>query len=222
MKNNSKKSCKKVTYIRKKYYLCTIKQRKKRSKINSNNNKKNTTMKTTDNNQLELNFDIEINDFECSSDLKQQQAINERIADKREHNTTLSNIDFENYSYLHDTILNIIDDLATNEYTQQIIIDNIDNREQLFDTLHENYWTSDSVTGNGSGSYWFGFYPSSLAVFENIDVISDIYNEYGFDFGEDLENQAWEKIDVTARCYYLSEALNIVIDTFFEVNEIEA
>jgi hypothetical protein len=170
----------------------------------------------------ELNFNLEINDFECSSDLKQQQAINQRIADKRENNTTLSNLDFENYSYLHDTILNIIDDLATNEYTQQIIIDNIDDKEQLIEELHENYWTSDNVTGNGSGSWWFWTYPASLTTYENIDVISDIYNEYGFDFGEDLKKQSWEKIDVTARCYYLSEALNIVIDTFFEVNEIEA
>lgn len=179
-------------------------------------------MKTKDNNQLELNFNLEINDFECSSDLKQQQAINQRIAEKREHNTTLSNLDFENYNYLYDTVLNIVDDIANNEYTQQIISNNIEDKDTIINELQECYWTSDSVTGNGSGSWWFWFYPASLAVFENIDKMKDIYEEYGLNIGEDLANQAWEKIDVTARCSYLSEALNIVIDTFFEVNEIEA
>jgi hypothetical protein len=82
-------------------------------------------MKTIDNNRLELNFDLQINNFECSNELDQQQAINQRIADKRENNTTLSNLDFENYNYLYDTVLNIVDDIADNKYTQQIIIDNI-------------------------------------------------------------------------------------------------
>ena len=179
-------------------------------------------MKTIDNNQLELNFNVEINDFECSTELKYQQSMNQRIAEKRERNTTLSNLDFQDYNYLYDTILNIINDITNSTYTQQIISNNIENKDTIIDELHEYYWIKDSVTGSGSGSWWFWFYPASLAVFENFDEIGDIYKDFGSNLGEDLASQSWEKIDVTARCYYLSEALNIVIDTFFEVNRIEA
>jgi hypothetical protein len=181
-------------------------------------------MKTIYNNQLELNFDLQINDFECSNELEQQQAINQRIAEKREHNTTLSNLDFENYNYLYDTVLNIVDDITNSKYTQQIIIDNIDDREQLFEELNDYYWTNDNITGNGSGSWWFWTYPAQLAVFENLDLIEILVNEGYLD-----ENclckyfvNGFESLDVAFRCYYLSEALNIVLDTFFEKNGIEA
>lgn len=171
-----------------------------------------------------LNFDLKINDFECSNDLEQQQSINQKIAEKREHDTTLSNLDFQYYNYLYDTVLNIADDIANSEYTQQIISNNIDDKDTIINELNDYYFTNDSVTGNGSGSWWFWTYPAQLAVFENLDLIENLVDD-GYLEENSLHKyfaNGFESLDVIFRCYYLSEALNIVIDTFFEVNEIEA
>lgn len=111
-----------------------------------------------------------------------------------------------------------------NDYKKQVLADAydyIDNNggsygADDFDEIYDDMFVSDSVTGNGSGSYTF----STVQSRENIkDVIfDDEFLWYLRDFGEniaDLFEQGKEAIDVSARCFALS-AVSSEIEDYFD------
>lgn len=73
-----------------------------------------------------------------------------------------------------------------------------------FDEFFENLWTVDSVTGNGSGSYYFNSAKARDAVSEFIfsDEFKDMCDEWCLDTAK-LINDGPEAVDVTIRCYTL-------------------
>ena len=81
--------------------------------------------------------------------------------------------------------------------------------ERLYDEL----WTADSVTGNGSGSYFFSSYKSMLAVTGNMSLLRDACSEFGCmdELGGKLADEEWEWADVTIRCWLLGECLGAVL-----------
>ena len=86
--------------------------------------------------------------------------------------------------------------------------------DELRENLYDNLWDEDSVTGNGSGSYTFNREEAKKYVADNLDLMVDAYKE--FDSIEklvnNLEDSDFETIDVTIRCYLLSQALDEVLD----------
>ncbi len=82
----------------------------------------------------------------------------------------------------------------------------------LEDTLEEELWTADSVTGNGSGSYTFNTYKAEENLAHNWDEIEKVASEFGFEpvikSGYEYGAEWW---DVTIRCYYLSECLSEIL-----------
>lgn len=74
-----------------------------------------------------------------------------------------------------------------------------------FDELYDALFTADSVTGNGSGSYYFNSWKAKEAVKDVVwdDEFLDAISEFGWSL-ENLFKQGPEAIDVTARCAALT------------------
>ena len=105
--------------------------------------------------------------------------------------------------------------LADNfEYLEDAVDDTTD-RDEVREFLNDTLWTEDSVTGNASGSYTFNRAEAKKYVKANIELAVEALTEFGYDmkhFGEKLQAEEWEYLDVTIRCYLLGEAIEAVID----------
>lgn len=86
-----------------------------------------------------------------------------------------------------------------------------------FDSFYDDLWTNDSVTGNGSGSYYFSSYNAKKAVSEIIwdEEFEDMCREWGMD-GADLLAKGPEGLDVCLRCYALGFVRNELEDYWSE------
>lgn len=75
--------------------------------------------------------------------------------------------------------------------------------------LYDALFCDDSVTGNGSGSYFFSTHRSMLAVMGSMNLLREACSEFGCmeELGEKLCNDDWEWADVTIRCYMLGQCL---------------
>ena len=83
-------------------------------------------------------------------------------------------------------------------------------RDDLEQELNDDLWTSDSVTGNASGSYYCNAYKAEEALCHNWDLLADALEEFGGDF--DVLRQGPEACDVTIRRHLLGECLSAVLD----------
>ena len=90
------------------------------------------------------------------------------------------------------------------------------NREDLEQSLYNEMFTSDSVTGNASGSYTFNAWQAEENLCHNLDLLKEACEEFGSDCNI-LESA--EGCDVTIRCYLLSSALHEVLDELEEEDE---
>lgn len=93
-------------------------------------------------------------------------------------------------------------------------------RDELEEELNDALFCEDSVTGNGSGSYTFNRWTARDYVLDNLDLAKEAYEEFGLgssEFGEDIWNEEWEKIDVTIRCYLLGECINDALNEMDDV-----
>lgn len=88
---------------------------------------------------------------------------------------------------------------------------NFDDREELEEVAYDELWADDSVTGNGSGSYFFSSRKAEEALCHNWDLLAEAYEEFGQDVGE-AAKQGAESCDVTIRCYLLGQAIAAALD----------
>ena len=114
------------------------------------------------------------------------------------------------YNYLEEVTKDVkeyINENYDNTYEIKCYYDNLDDfKEKLNDKL----WNSDSVTGNASGSYYFNRYKAEEAICHNWDLIGEMLDEGFYDL--DCGGIDPERIDVTLRCYVLSEAIDMALD----------
>ena len=92
-------------------------------------------------------------------------------------------------------------------------------REELEEIANDSLWVDDSVTGNGSGSYWFSTYKAEEALCHNWNILADAISEFGGDV--DVLRQGAEACDVTIRCYLLSQAISAALDELEEEGKIQ-
>lgn len=87
------------------------------------------------------------------------------------------------------------------------------NREEMYETLYDDMFVSDSVTGNASGSYTFNTWKAEENLCHNLDLLGEALAEFGDDSCtiKKLFESA-ESCDVTIRCYLLGEMLGEVLD----------
>lgn len=112
------------------------------------------------------------------------------------------------YNYMESMVSSIMD--AFNEYEDWA---EIEDREDLEEQMYEDLWVDDSVTGNGSGSYWFNREKAREALRGNEDLLVEAIEEFG-DNLEDYKKALTESetADVYIRCYLLSQAISKVLD----------
>jgi len=68
------------------------------------------------------------------------------------------------------------------------------------DEVYDEAFTADSVTGNGSGSYFFNAWKAKEAIFNmDEDLLKETISEFGIDMAEHWGD--WEFLDVSVRCY---------------------
>ena len=95
-------------------------------------------------------------------------------------------------------------------------------RHDVFEVVYDSCWVADEVTGNASGSYTFSRYESRRNFFEDDD--SDEYIsqmiEDGFmsaeDVGKAVSESNWEYLDVSIRCWLLSDCITEILDEMFD------
>lgn len=89
--------------------------------------------------------------------------------------------------------------------------------DELIETLNDDLWVTDSVTGNASGSYTFNACTAKEYVLDNIDLAIEACIEFGLttaDLGEHFKNGDYEYFDVTIRCYLLGECIEAAVRPF--------
>lgn len=73
-------------------------------------------------------------------------------------------------------------------------------REEVYDEA----FTADSVTGNGSGSYFFNAWKAKESIFNmDEDLLRETISEFDIDMSEHWGD--WEYLDVSVRCYALGQ-----------------
>ena len=101
-------------------------------------------------------------------------------------------------------------------YIKEVASDYMDceDMDELRDSLYDNLWNEDSGTGNGSGSYTFNREEAKKYVSDNLDLMVEAYKDLDSieSLVDDLEALDFETIDVTIRCYLLSQALDEVLE----------
>ena len=114
---------------------------------------------------------------------------------------------------------------AVKDDVRQAIEDNYDiadyaDRDEFEETLNDDLWVDDSVTGNGSGSYTF----SRAEAEENVkgdpnamDYIRELISEFDEkDIAlEKFMAEDWEWFDVSIRCYLLGQVISEVLDELY-------
>lgn len=118
--------------------------------------------------------------------------------------------DYNYYDEMYNDIINYLNE-NYNEYYNDV------EGEELYNKLYDDLWVDDSVTGNGSGSYFFSTYRSEEAIAHNLDILSDALREFGCDV--DVLEKGAEWCDVTIRCYLLGEVLTDALNDFLENNK---
>lgn len=90
---------------------------------------------------------------------------------------------------------------------------NFDNIEEVKELLYDDLWVDDSVTGNGSGSYYCNAHKAREALQGNEELLIEALETFGNDaesYKRSLTDP--EFADVTIRCYLLSQAIDEVVE----------
>lgn len=114
---------------------------------------------------------------------------------------------------------------ALKDDVRQAIEDNYDiadysDRDEFEETLNDDLWVDDSVTGNGSGSYTYSRAEAEKNVKGDpnaMDYIREMVSEYDEkDIAlEKFMDEDWEWFDVSIRCYLLGQVISEVLDELY-------
>lgn len=118
----------------------------------------------------------------------------------------------------------MVDDIT--EYVKNNVnLADYEDREDLEESLNDDLWAEDSITGNGSGSYTFNREKAKEYVLaDGLNYYLDAIAEFDMTakaVGETFIEQDWEGVDVTIRCYLLGQAISEVLDQMEANGELE-
>lgn len=114
------------------------------------------------------------------------------------------------YNYLENVKEDVKNYIEENKENESY---NFNDEEELKQLLFNDLWIDDSVTGNGSGSYYCNSYKARESVQGNEDLLIEALEEFGNDaesYKRSMVNP--EFADVTIRCYLLSQAIDEVLE----------
>ena len=121
------------------------------------------------------------------------------------------------YNYKDNAVDRIYDYReAVKNDIREYLAEHLDENEIITDDrridLHDEMFTADSVTGNGSGSYTFNAYEAECNVAHNLDLLGVALDEFCVDDSTLRERLGGEWADVTIRCYILGEVEGEIFD----------
>lgn len=123
----------------------------------------------------------------------------------------------EKYNYCEAMKEDIKNYIAEN-YTTEELTENLLDIDNFSEKLNDDLWITDSVTGNGSGSYTFSRATAKdyiLSDSDNIDLLREALKEFCVDgdtIAEKFLSEEWEYFDVTVRCYILGGVIYEVLE----------
>ena len=128
-----------------------------------------------------------------------------------------------NYNY-SDAVTNDVLTAIRDNYTPDEIREHLQDRVEFAESLNDELWTDDSVTGNGSGSYTFNRAQAREYVLADVDAVREALEELCVEadtIAKKFLDEDWEYFDVTARCYALYQAIDSALDIIAEEIEDE-
>lgn len=127
----------------------------------------------------------------------------------------------QNYNYLEavkdDVETWLVDNSSQfEEIKDNNKIDGVIDWDSVKDDLNEILWSEDSITGNGSGSYTFNSKKAREYVLDGdgLQYLKELVDEGLLTYesiGRYVTNYDFEALDVSLRCYFLSQAIEEVI-----------
>lgn len=115
----------------------------------------------------------------------------------------------------YDYMKALVDDIKA-YIEENYDVNDYEDREEFEETLNDDLWAEDDITGNGSGSYTMD--RAKAKEYINGDPNADDYIDSAIaDFGIEAKEVAkhrsdWEYWDVTIRCYLLGQAISQALD----------
>lgn len=117
---------------------------------------------------------------------------------------------YDYYNAIREDVLEVVRE----RYDADEIREKLEDRDRFAEELNDDLWTHDSVTGNGSGSYYCNAHKAAEALMFNLDLLAEAVEEFGGDM-DVLKNGA-EACDVTIRCYLLWWGIDKALDDLEE------
>ena len=115
----------------------------------------------------------------------------------------------------YDYMKALVDDIKA-YIESNLTEDDIEDRDSLEESLNDDLWADDDITGNGSGSYTFDSEKAKEYLMGDPnaeDYIKDCISEFGIEAKTVAEHIFdWEYWDVTIRCYLLGQAIGQALD----------
>ena len=110
------------------------------------------------------------------------------------------------YDYKENVIADVMEYIRENYDTMEEV-----KRDEERGELYDSLFIADSVTGNGSGSYYCNTWEAEESLCHNMELLGEALEEFGCDGSYIMEHGA-EACDVTIRCYLLGEAIGEAIE----------
>lgn len=117
--------------------------------------------------------------------------------------------EYEHYDYEYEVKNDCIDTIK--DRIEQGYIKPGMTYDEVYDKLYEDFFVSDRVTGNASGSYTFNSFKAAHYISSNLWLLKEALEEFGESFNlDDLDSP--EGLDVTIRCHMLGQVLADAIE----------
>lgn len=116
----------------------------------------------------------------------------------------------------YDYYKNVREDVKQrlNEWLDFNRINDYSDIDEVISAVYDDFFNSDSITGNGSGSYTFNSWAAEENLCHNMDLLKEALNEFGGELNDYIDSA--EACDVTIRCYVLGQLVGEVVKEFVE------
>ena len=116
----------------------------------------------------------------------------------------------------YDYYKNVREDIKQrlNEWLDFDSINDYSDIDEVINAVYDDFFNSDSITGNGSGSYTFNSWAAEENLCHNMDLLKEALDELGGELNDYIDSA--EACDVTIRCYVLGQLVGEVVKEFVE------
>lgn len=116
----------------------------------------------------------------------------------------------------YDYYKNVREDIKQrlNEWLDFNRINDYSDIDEVINAVYDDFFNSDSITGNGSGSYTFNSWAAEENLCHNMDLLKEALDELGGELNDYIDSA--EACDVTIRCYVLGQLVRDVVTEFVE------